>query len=91
MENDIIEDIIQVEDEGGNELSLKLNQYFYVNGEEYVLFENTEDSKEQYIARVIISEVDGEEYEDFDFLEQEEAEAIFPIFLNRVDEIEFDE
>lgn len=67
-------DIIEGSDEEGNQRFLKVEKYFYYNGEEYVLLREVEDEEgtqgEQegnlYVMMVQVSQdEDGEEVEDF--------------------------
>lgn len=67
-------DIIEGSDEEGNQRFLKVEKYFYYNGEEYVLLREVEDEEgtqgEQegnlYVMMVQVSQdEEGEEVEDF--------------------------
>lgn len=67
-------DIIEGSDEEGNQRFLKVEKYFYYNGEEYVLLrevvdeEGTQGEQEGnlYVMMVQVSQdEDGEEVEDF--------------------------
>jgi uncharacterized protein YrzB (UPF0473 family) len=67
-------DIIESSDEEGNQRFLKVEKYFYYNGEEYVLLREVEDEEgtqgEQegnlYVMMVQVSQdEEGEEVEDF--------------------------
>ena len=80
-------DIIEGEDEEGNPMLLKVERYFYYNGEEYVLLrqidseedEGVDDSSDDrlYVMLVQVSEdEDGEEVEDFVPVEDELMEAL---------------
>lgn len=80
-------DIIEGEDEEGNPMLLKVERYFYYNGDEYVLLrqidseedEGVDDSSDDrlYVMLVQVSEdEDGEEVEDFVPVEDELMEAL---------------
>ena len=80
-------DIIEGEDEEGNPMLLKVERYFYYNGDEYVLLrqidseedEGADDSSDDrlYVMLVQVSEdEDGEEVEDFVPVEDELMEAL---------------
>ena len=70
-------DIVTLEDEDGKELSLRVERYFYFNGEEYVILsadlEGTAEDPDRYVMRV--TPVEGEEdMEEFTPIEDEELE-----------------
>ena len=70
-------DIVTLEDENGGELSLRVERYFYYNGEEYVILsadlEGTQADPDRYVMRV--TPVEGEEdLEEFTPIEDEELE-----------------
>ena len=79
-------DIIEMTDEAGNTLQLEVVDYFFYNGEEFVILADTVredrpapvgDDEEQidcYIMRVVTSEQDGEEMEEFLPIEDESLE-----------------
>lgn len=79
-------DIIEMTDEAGNTLQLEVVDYFFYNGEEFVILADTVredrpapvgDEDEQidcYIMRVVTSEQDGEEMEEFLPIEDESLE-----------------
>ena len=78
-------DIIEMTDEEGNTLQLEVVDYFFYNGEEFVILADsvredrpqTGDDEEQidcYIMRVVTSEEDGEEMEEFLPIEDEDLE-----------------
>ncbi len=70
-------DIVTLEDENGKELSLRVERYFYFNGEEYVILsadlEGTAEDPDRYVMRVTPVEGD-EEMEEFTPIEDEELE-----------------
>ena len=45
LEENLEEDFVEATDEDGRELVLKIERYFYYNGEEYVLLLNSADKK----------------------------------------------
>jgi len=69
-------DIIEGTDENGNPMLLRVEKYFYYNGEEYVLLEQVDSEEDAgraanddrlYVMRVAVSQdEDGEEIEDFE-------------------------
>lgn len=70
-------DIVTLEDENGGELSLRVERYFYYNGEEYVILsadlEGGQPDPDRYVMRV--TPVEGEEdLEEFTPVEDEELE-----------------
>lgn len=78
-------DIIEGEDEDGNQMLLKVERYFYYNGEEYVLLrqidsdddESVDSDDRLYVMLVQVSkDEDGEEVEDFVPVEDELMEAL---------------
>ena len=71
-------DIVTLEDENGEELSLRVERYFYFNGDEYVILstdlQGTAGEADRYVMRV--TPVDGdEEMEEFTPIEDEELET----------------
>ncbi len=90
-------DIIEGEDEEGNSMLLKVERYFYYNGEEYVLLrqidseDETDDAGDDrlYVMLVQVSkDEDGEEVEDFvpveDALMQALIQAARTVFIDDV-------
>ena len=90
-------DIIEGEDEEGNSMLLKVERYFYYNGEEYVLLRQTDSEDETddagddrlYVMLVQVSkDEDGEEVEDFvpveDALMQALIQAARTVFIDDV-------
>ncbi len=78
-------DIIEGEDEEGNPMLLKVERYFYYNGEEYVLLrqidseddEGSDSDDRLYVMLVQVSkDEDGEEVEDFLPVEDDLMEAL---------------
>ena len=70
-------DIVTLEDENGNELSLRVERYFYYNGDEFVILsadlEGNQADPDRYVMRV--TPVEGEEdMEEFTPVEDEELE-----------------
>ena len=70
-------DIVTLEDENGGELSLRVERYFYFNGDEYVILstdlEGNAEDPDRYVMRV--TPVEGEEeMEEFTPIEDEELE-----------------
>lgn len=70
-------DIVTFENEDGGELSLRVERYFYYNGEEFVVLsadlEGNAEDPDRYIMRV--TPVEGEEdMEEFTPIDDEELE-----------------
>lgn len=86
MEDDRL-DIVEGVDEDGNRLLLRVNRYFYYNGEEYVLLsddieEEAEDLDDVtfFVMKVSVStDEDGEEIEEFEPVEQELMDALIEV------------
>ena len=80
-------DIVEGVDEDGNRLLLRVNRYFYYNGEEYVLLsDDIEDEKDDlddvtfFVMKVSVStDEDGEEIEEFEPVEQELMDALIKV------------
>ena len=80
-------DIVEGIDEDGNRLLLRVNRYFYYNGEEYVLLsDDIEDEKDDlddvtfFVMKVSVStDEDGEEIEEFEPVEQELMDALIEV------------
>ena len=80
-------DIVEGVDEEGNRLILRVNRYFFYNGEEYVLL--SDDIEEPnpnldevmfYVMKVTESvDEDGEEIEEFEPVEQELMEQLIVV------------
>lgn len=78
-------DIIEMTDDEGNTILMEVIDYFFYNGEEYVILsdvideENEDDLPEEidcYIMKVVTStDEDGEELESFEPIEDAELEA----------------
>ena len=70
-------DIVTLEDENGGELSLRVERYFYYNGEEFVILssdlDGTQADPDRYVMRVTPVEGD-EDMEEFTPIEDEELE-----------------
>lgn len=86
-ERDLELDIVEGVDEEGNRLLLRVNRYFYYNGEEYVLLSDDVDEPcdnlEEvafFVMRVTAStDEDGEEIEEFEPVEQELMESLIEV------------
>ena len=70
-------DLVTLEQEDGTQLTLRVERYFYYNGEEYVILssdlEGNQADPERYVMRV--DPVEGEEdMEEFTPIEDEELE-----------------
>ena len=84
MSEDERMDIVEGVDEDGNRLLLRVNRYFYYNGEEYVLLsddvEEANDNLEDvtfFVMKVSVStDEDGDEIEEFEPVEQELMDAL---------------
>ena len=69
-------DIIEGTDDAGNPMLLRVEKYFYYNGDEYVLLQQVDSEDDAacdagderlYVMRVAVSkDEDGEEVEDFE-------------------------
>lgn len=87
MSEDERMDIVEGVDEEGNRLLLRVNRYFFYNGEEYVLL--SDDCREPppraedvtyYVMRVAEStDEDGEEIEEFEPVEEELMAALIEV------------
>ena len=70
-------DIVTLEDENGGELSLRVERYFYYNGEEFVILssdlDGTQADPDRYVMRVTPVEGD-EDMEEFTPIEDEDLE-----------------
>ncbi len=78
-------DIVEATDEEGNSLFLRVERYFYYNGDEYVLLRKEEadrpdplpEEEALYVMRVEISkDEEGDEVEDFLPVEESLMEAL---------------
>lgn len=70
MQDGFEDDILQGKDEDGNVLSLRVDRYFFYNGEEFVLLKPVvaDQTADQalYVMQVVVSrDADGEEWEEF--------------------------
>ena len=80
-------DIVEGVDEDGNRLLLRVNRYFYYNGQEYVLLsddaEEINDNLEEvtfFVMKVTVStDEDGEEIEEFEPVEQELMDTLIQV------------
>ncbi|MBQ7455764.1 MAG: DUF1292 domain-containing protein, partial [Clostridia bacterium] len=67
-------DIVEGVDEDGNRLLLRVNRYFYYNGDEYVLLSDDVDEINENLDEVtffvmkvsVTTDEDGEEIEEFE-------------------------
>lgn len=79
-------DIIEVSDESGDPMLMRVERYFYYNGEEYVLLRQVDSATDEaqpegderlYVMRVEVSlDEDGEEIEDFEPIDAELMESL---------------
>ena len=77
-------DIVEGVDEEGNRLILRVNRYFFYNGEEYVLL--SDDIEEPNPMKVTESvDEDGEEIEEFEPVEQELMEQLIEVVKTNFD------
>lgn len=86
-------DIVEGVDEDGNRLILRVNRYFFYNGEEYVLL--SDDIEEPnpnldevmfYVMKVTESvDEDGEEIEEFEPAEQELMDQLIEVVKTNFD------
>ncbi|MBQ7455585.1 MAG: DUF1292 domain-containing protein [Clostridia bacterium] len=80
-------DIVEGVDEDGNRLLLRVNRYFFYNGEEYVLLSDDVDEINPnleevtfFVMKVTESvDEDGEEIEEFEPVEQELLDALIEV------------
>lgn len=80
-------DIVEGVDEDGNRLLLRVNRYFYYNGEEYVLLSDDCDEPAQsiedttfFVMRVVETvDEDGEEIEEFEPVDEDLMEALIEV------------
>lgn len=88
-------DIIEMTDEDGNTILMEVLDYFFYNGEEYVILSDTVDEGEEtdvpdeidcYIMKVITStDENGEELESFEPIEDLDLEnKLIEIASNRM-------
>lgn len=79
-------DIIEGTDDAGNPMLLRVEKYFYYNGDEYVLLQQVDSEDDAacdagderlYVMRVAVSkDEDGEEVEDFEPIDAELMESL---------------
>lgn len=81
-EEDMEPDLVELEDDQGNTITMEVVDYFFYQGQEYVILsdyseEETEDeeSVDCYVMKVVVSTEDGEEFETFEPIEDEKLEA----------------
>ena len=99
-ENEMDEDLIVFETEGGEEVTFRIEDYLFYNGEEYAIlseYSEEEDADEEKLE-CIVCRIDtsrdehDEEIEEFVNIEDEElAEKLIEIANNRLNEDEEDE
>ncbi len=70
MQEDMNQDFLEGRDEDGNILSVRVERYFFFNGEEYVLLkpadEQEKETSDLYVMQVeVVVDEDGEEWEEF--------------------------
>lgn len=73
--NEEVRDLVEMEDEDGNIVTLEVMRYFFYNGEEYVVLNELQDEEEEtdeeevqvncYIMKVVEGQDGDEEVEDF--------------------------
>ncbi|NLD52047.1 MAG: DUF1292 domain-containing protein [Clostridiales bacterium] len=83
-------DIIETSDEEGNQHFLRVEKYFYYNGEEYVLLREVESAEDEspsgaqsqlYVMQVLVSQdEEGDEIEDFVPIESDLMETLIQTF-----------
>lgn len=86
-------DIVEGVDEDGNRLILRVNRYFFYNGEEYVLLSDDIEAPNPnldevmfYVMKVTESvDEDGEEIEEFEPVEQELMEQLIEVVKTNFD------
>ena len=87
-ENEYLDmDIVEGVDEDGNRLTLRVNRYFYYNGDEYVLLSDDVDEPKDALDEVtffvmrVTEGVDenGEEIEEFEPVEQELMDKLIEV------------
>lgn len=73
-------ELVELEDIDGNPVTLKVERYFYYNGEEYVLLSDDIDPKPEEISHYVmkVEPVDGEDDDMVDFIpvDEELSEAL---------------
>lgn len=80
-------DIVEGVDEDGNRLLLRVNRYFYYNGDEYVLLSDDVDEVNEnledvtfFVMKVTVStDEDGEEIEEFEPVEEELMQSLIEV------------
>ena len=86
MEDDRL-DIVEGVDEDGNRLLLRVNRYFYYNGEEYVLLSDDIDEVNDHLDEVtffvmkvsVSTDEDGDEVEEFEPVDQDLMDALIEV------------
>ena len=80
-------DIVEGVDEDGNRLLLRVNRYFYYNGEEYVLLSDDIDEVNDHLDEVtffvmkvsVSTDEDGDEGEEFEPVDQDLMDALIEV------------
>ena len=80
-------DIVEGIDEDGNRLLLRVNRYFFYNGEEYVLLSDDCEEPAQdiddttfFVMRVVETvDEDGEEIEEFEPVDEDLMESLIEV------------
>lgn len=80
-------DIVEGVDEDGNRLLLRVNRYFYYNGEEYVLLSDDIDEVNDHLDEVtffvmkvsVSTDEDGDEVEEFEPVDQDLMDALIEV------------
>lgn len=86
-------DIVEGVDEEGNRLILRVNRYFFYNGEEYVLLSDDVDEPNDNLEEVMFFvmkvtesvDEDGEEIEEFEPVEQELMDQLIEVVKTNFD------
>ena len=78
--NDYEPDLIEMEDSEGGTVTLKVERYFYYNGDEYVLLSDdvspVPEEISYYVMKVVPLEDEGEDMEEFVPVEDELMDAL---------------
>ncbi len=73
-------DLIEMEDSEGGKVTLKVERYFYYNGDEYVLLSDgippVPEEISYYVMKVVPLEDEGEDMEEFVPVEDELMDAL---------------
>lgn len=81
-EEEMEPDLVELEDDEGNTITMEVLDYFFYQGQEYVILadydqESADDAEEvdSYVMKVVTSTEDGEEFETFEPIEDEKLET----------------